>query len=474
MAGGFIWEWVDQSLYRDPRDPAKGFAYGGDFGDQPNDGIFCVKGLVNAGRTPYPHYHEVRKVYQTVGFDGSRLRDGVLKVINRMMATDLDAFDFHYEIRSNGELVREGTLPRCQVAPENTKEIDVSSVTALAAKTDGEVFVTFLFKLPGAVSWAPAGHVMAWEQFPWPGKAAVQAPPAAVAIEVRKLGGNFELRNGSSVIRISASTGLPESFRTGNDEWFASPMHWNFWRALTDNDRGWKAGELMKPWKNASQNASATLRETPDGNVAGVVRFPGPEARIEVAYSGAADGGIRAAFTFSASDKLAEVPRIGIRFAVPRRLENVAWYGRGPHENYIDRLTSAPIARYHSRVSRWITPYVRPQENANRCDIRWLSLSDTSGAGLRIEAPPGNPLSASAWPWSMDDIEQASHATGLRERDTITVNLDHIQMGVGGDNSWGLPVNEPYRISTRGTRFWSFVLRPAPVPRGARTALPAN
>ncbi|MEX1115055.1 MAG: glycoside hydrolase family 2 TIM barrel-domain containing protein [Akkermansiaceae bacterium] len=474
MAGGFIWEWVDQSLYLDPRDPAKGFAYGGDFGDQPNNGIFCVKGLINAERVPYPHYQEVRKVYQTIGLHGSRLSDGVLKVSNRMMATNLEDFEFHYEIHSNGELVRKGSLPRCQVAPERTGQIDISSVTALAAKAEGELFLTFLFKLPGVKPWAPAGHVMAWEQFPWPDKAAGQAPAAAVALEVRKVGENFELRNGSSAIRISARTGLPESFRTGDDEWLATPMNWNFWRALTDNDLGWKAGKLLLPWKKAPQNAVATLQELPDGNVSGVVRFPGPDARIEVTYSGAADGGIRAAYTFTAGDKLAEVPRIGIQFEVPKRLGNVAWYGRGPHENYIDRLTSAPIARYQSHVSRWITPYVRPQENANRCDVRWLSLTDASGAGLRMEAPPGNPLSVSAWPWSMDDIEQASHATDLRERDTITVNLDHLQMGVGGDNSWGLPVNEPYRISTRNTRSWSFVIKPAPLPASAQSALPVK
>jgi beta-galactosidase len=473
LAGGFIWEWVDQSLYQDPRDPAKGFAYGGDFGDEPNNGIYCVKGLVNAARVPYPHYQEVRKIYQPIGFDGSGLMAGVLKVSNRMMATGLDAYDLHFEIRGNGDLVRRGTLPRCEVAPGRTGEIDISSVARIAAGTDGEVFVTFLVKLREAVSWAPAGHVLAWEQFPWPGAEAAGGTPRPVAIKVRKLGENLELRNGSSVLRISARTGLPESFRTGNDELLATPMNWNFWRALTDNDRGWKVGELMGPWKSAPQNAKVTLRETPDGNAACVASFPGPDARIEVTYSGAADGGIRAAFTFSvAGDKVAEVPRIGIQFAVPASLEHVAWYGRGPHENHIDRLTSAPIARYNSRVSQWITPYVRPQENANRCDIRWLSLTDASGAGLRVDAPPGNPLSASAWPWSMDDIEQASHATKLRETETITVNLDHIQMGIGGDNSWGLPVNEPYRISTRGTRSWSFVLRPAPAPGSARTAAP--
>jgi beta-galactosidase len=136
----------------------------------------------------------------------------------------------------------------------------------------------------------------------------------------------------------------------------------------------------------------------------------------------------------------------------------VTWYGRGPHENYWDRQTSAPVGRYESTVGDWVTPYVRPQENANRCGIRWFSLTDQQGGGLRVNAPPGEPLSISAWPYSMEDLATTAHDSKLPGRDFITVNLDHLQMGVGGDNSWGLPVNAPYRIKPNRSFRWSFTL----------------
>jgi beta-galactosidase len=147
-----------------------------------------------------------------------------------------------------------------------------------------------------------------------------------------------------------------------------------------------------------------------------------------------------------------------MQFALPGKFDRVAWYGRGPHENYSDRKTSAPIGRYESSVRDWITPYVRPQENANRCDIRWFTLKDAAGAGLRFDGARGVPLSVSAWPYSMDDLAKAAHDYELPRRDCITVNLDHLQMGVGGDNSWGLPVNEPYRIKPDQAHEWSFTI----------------
>jgi beta-galactosidase len=142
-------------------------------------------------------------------------------------------------------------------------------------------------------------------------------------------------------------------------------------------------------------------------------------------------------------------------------LDQVAWFGRGPHENYWDRKSSAPIGRYQSTVNEWITPYVRPQENANRCDVRWFSLTDKAGAGLRFAAGVSAPLSFGAWPYSMEDLAKATHDFALPRRDFITVNLDHRQMGVGGDNSWGLPVNDPYRIWPDKIYEWSFTVSPS-------------
>jgi beta-galactosidase len=199
--------------------------------------------------------------------------------------------------------------------------------------------------------------------------------------------------------------------------------------------------------------------------VQGVFTIPTRNARIEVRHTLAAGGSLNTDVSFEVAgvNEGPDLPRLGMQFAVPRALDTVRWYGRGPHENYWDRRTSAPVGRYESTVTDWITPYVRPQENANRCDVRWLSLVDGTGTGLRVDAAGTTPLSVSAWPYALDDLEAAKHDFKLPHRNFITVNVDHLQMGVGGDNSWGLPVNEPYRIKPDRRYQWS--VRFSPVRR---------
>ncbi len=470
LSGGFIWEWADQALYRDRSDPSKGFLYGGDFGDIPNDGNFCLKGLVSADRLPRPQYFEVQKVYQSVRFDGSAIEKGRLTVQNRFLDTGLDEFDFSYEIRANGDVIKAGTLPPCVVPPGQTRELDVSQI-ALAAKalnvTGQEVAITFKLALAHATAWAPAGHVMAWEQVPWPQimKDLPELPTGAVLEETTDAG--VLLRGDGFSVRFSRRTGLPDSYAVAGQELLVKPMQWNFWRALTDNDKGWNVQQKLGAWKSAGQEVTIELLEpTRDAagriQVRGRLTIPKRNARIDVHHFVAVGGIVNTEVSFEVvgTNKGPDIPRLGIQFAVPRTLETVRWYGRGPHENYWDRRTSAPIGRYQSTVPDWITPYVRPQENANRCDVRWLSLTDGQGRGLRIEAPAANPLSVSAWPYSMEDLTLARHDFELPRREFITVNVDHLQMGVGGDNSWGLPVNEPYRIKPDRTYRWSFRLSP--------------
>lgn len=475
LAGGFIWEWVDQSLYRDRKNEAKGFVYGGDFGDVPNDGIFCVKGLVGADRRPHPHYFEVQKVYQLAAFGGSRIGDGILRVKNLHLVTGLDAYDFRVEIRADGAFVESGGLPPCVVPAGETREISVPTVATQArrfSERGQEVLITFKLQLAKATGWAPAGHVVAWEQMAWPQRVPTlpQLPAGRVVADITRDG--VLAHGGGFSVRISSRTGLPDSYVVNGRELMAKPMQWNFWRALTDNDKGWKVDQKLGPWKEAGREVaveSLTVTNDPAGRavVQSVLTIPRRHARVQVRHTVATGGEVSSDLQFEVlgEQKGPDLPRLGIQFAVPRSLEKVSWYGRGPHENYWDRRTSAPIGRYESTVTEWVTPYVRPQENANRCDVRWLSLTDERGAGLRVDASAAQPLSVSAWPYAMEDLAAATHDFELPKRGFITVNLDHLQMGVGGDNSWGLPVNEPYRIKPDRRYQWSFILSPAS-PRG--------
>ncbi|TWU38359.1 glycoside hydrolase family 2 TIM barrel-domain containing protein [Novipirellula artificiosorum] len=470
LSGGFIWDWVDQALYRDRTDPTQGFVYGGDFGDIPNDTNFCVNGVIGADREPHPHYFEVQKVYQPVHFDGARLTDGILLLTNRYSALDLSECQLCYEIQSDGERVEQGHLPAVVVPPHSSKPIDVSAVSAIVEKYalgNQEVMVTFKLKLIEDALWAKLGHVVAWEQFPWPHEDILQAPLPLGDATAKQTESGIRVEGEGFSVRISASTGLPDSYVMNGQELLVQPMRWNFWRALTDNDDGWKVGEKMRAWQDAGSAAvvkSIKLTENKDDRpvINVVVMLPNPKTRISIQHTVAAEGRLKTTIGFEVLSEpwKPDLPRLGIQFAIPRTFGRVAWYGRGPHENYWDRKTSAPIGRYESTVAKWVTPYVHPQENGNRCDVRWLRLTNERGIGLHVDAPTDSPLSVSAWPYTMDDLVNAKHNTELPERDFITVNLDHLQMGVGGDNSWGLPVNEPYRIKTDRSYQWSFTLVP--------------
>ena len=441
LCGGFIWDWVDQALYRDRSDRARGFVNGGDFGDVPNDDNFCVNGVIGADRVPHPHYFEVQKVYQPVTFDGRRIRDGKLLVTNRQLIGDTSEHTWQYEIRSDGIVVEQGDLPPLAVGPGQTRATDVSTVTRLAqqvAKQKHEVLITFQLKLSRPTAWAPAGHVVSWEQIRWPGTTWPEPDLPAGPLTAQETENGIAVEGERFAIRFSSQSGLLDSYVVDGRELLVKPMRWNFWRALTDNDEGWKVDGKLGVWKAAGDQAiakSVTLSTETDSRpvVDAVVTIPQRNARIVVRHTVSTDGKIKTETTFAVRGQRPgpDLPRLGMQLAIPRTLANVAWYGRGPHENYWDRKTSAPLGRYATTVTDWVTPYVRPQENGNRCDVRWLELTNEHGRGLRITALPDQPLSVSAWPYTQADLAVAAHDFELATRDLITVNLDHRQMGVG-------------------------------------------
>ncbi len=481
LAGGFIWDWVDQALYRDRNDPSKGFVYGGDFGDTPNNSNFCINGVIAANRTIHPHYHEVKKVYQPVAFDGAKLKSGQLVLRNRDLDQGLGHLQLDYILEANGEKMASGSLPLPTIPLGQTGTVDISDIIKQKAVYGVEQFVTFQLKLREASSWAPKGHIVAWEQFtlaPWLELNRV-LPRGTIKTEETDesfiVHDSFNSNDVDIAVAFSKKSGLLSSYKIEGVEMLKQPMRWNFWRALTDNDEGWKVDQKLGAWKKAGSQVvvkSMTLEhrntnlyhDTPAILISCKAKIPQRGVSIVLNYTVLKLGIIRTECNFEFDAKKGsrqpDPPRLGMQFAVPEDFDQLAWYGRGPHENYWDRKTSAPISRYESTVSEWVTPYVRPQENANRCDIRWIELTNDAGDGLRIDGTPETPLSVSAWPYSMDDLATATHNFELPKRDFITFNLDHLQMGVGGDNSWGLPVNDPYRIMPDNTYEWSFTLSP--------------
>ncbi len=476
LAGGFIWDWVDQALYRDRNDPSKGFVYGGDFGDFPNDGNFCVNGIIAADRTVHPHYHEMRKVYQPVSFTSLNAEQRVLTLINRCIETDIETFAFHYRIHKAGELLAKGELPRIALPAGDTGLIDVTQATVLAAEAtlDGsEVFVTFELVQVEPSTAIPAGHVVAWEQFAWPQETELRVPPRddqGSRITVERCDEAIVVRGDRFNVRVSPTTGLLDSYAVDGRQFFVAPMQWNFWRALTDNDKGWSVEKKLHAWKSAgSQLRVESLAHKIDKEgyviVDASLQIDAINCGLSVRQTIQQDGNVLSTYTFKpktlvgkAGGLLPNLPRLGVQFAIPNEFAKVAWYGRGPHENYQDRYTSASFARYTSTVKDWVTNYVRPQENGNRCGVRWLSLTNDNGQGLKFSGTRSKPLSVSAWPYSQVDLDSTEHDYDLPNRDYLTVNVDYLQMGVGGDNSWGLPVNTPYQIPAEREYNWTVLL----------------
>lgn len=465
LSGGFIWDWVDQSLYRDRKDPSKGFFYGGDFGDKPTNKNFCINGLISSDRKRHPHYFEVQKVYQAVDFKGSRMREGKLILANRGLHEGLGHLDLEYIMYADGVEISRGTLPVPEIPIWQSAEVDISKVPTSPEKyKNAERSVIFRLVLREAAPWAPKGHVVAWEQFTLhQPKTELPLPAGRVAVEEKA--DQIVATDGDVKFTFSRKTGLLSSYQVAGKEHLKEPMRWNFWRSMTDNDLGWKANQKLGTWQAAGDQVvvnSIKVGTDADGRTIIEVKaaVPTNKAAIEVRHTLARGGIIRSDSLFEGG-KGQDLPRLGLQFAIPAKFNQVEWFGRGPNENYWDRKTSAPIARYESTVEEWITPYVRPQENANRTDVRWFSITDKGGAGLRFTAGASEPLSVSAWPYSMADLTKATHDFLLPNRDFITVNLDHRQMGVGGDNSWGLPVNDPYRIWPDKVYKWSFTISPA-------------
>ena len=460
LIGGFIWEWVDQTPYKTGPDGKKSFAYGGDFEDFPNDGVFCCKGLVDAERAPRPHYAEVQKVYQYVKIQAEAAGQGRLRIHNGYAFTALDAFEADWVLEQNGQPVQSGKLSGLAAAPGTDCTVSVPWKQPEWA-TGGEFFLTVRFRLKQATPWAEVGQVVAWEQLPIPG--AVRRTPAAVSgqpVSWQAAGADLTVQTGDLAVRVDGRTGWLVSLQGRGRELLAAPVKPNLWRVPTDNDLGWKVPKLMGVWKEAVANGQLeSLRAT---NVENGVRInarwrlPVGQTSLDASYRITGDGVVELGLTLTPDPKAPELPRVGWQWAIPGPCDQLSWFGRGPQENYWDRKTAAAVGLYHSTVTDWITHYVHPQENANRCDLRWIEFRSAAGRGLRVEAGEA-PFGVSAWPYSQEDLANATHDFQLPRREAITVNVDGVQMGVGGDNSWSLPVHPEYRL--RAGAAYSFAVR---------------
>lgn len=459
LQGGFIWDWVDQGLRKQTADGETFFAYGGDFGDQPNSNDFCINGLVSPDRRPNPHLWEVKKVYQWIRVTADDPTRGNIVVANNYHFRNLSEFDASWVLRRDGLDVAAGTLGRLDV-PAQTRRI--VRVPVFRNLPPGEHLLTVSFRIPDDVNWAGEGHVVAWDQLAIPPDEQLQgASPETAPGAITAQDEQFLIRWRHASATVDRATGAVTSFVRRGRENLAEPLEPNFWKHPNNNQWGNNYPQRLGVWKDAAETRRLTSIEKVAGSQPPAIRcefqLPAVGAIYRLTYSAEPGGKLRVHAAYQPGEEpVAKIPRFGMRFAVPRRLSHVAWYGRGPHETYWDRKTGGLVSRHQANVAELNYPYIHPQDVGNRTDVRWFQLLAAAGDGLQVEGAPL--INFSVWPFTLDDLQRAKHAHELPQRSFHTVHVDWQLHGVGGDDSWGARTHDQYTLAGDKPHSLEFVL----------------
>jgi beta-galactosidase len=459
------------------------WAYGGDYGDSPNDGNFCINGLVLPDRRVPDKLYEVKKVYQYVKFALAESR--IVDIRNRYFDTDLDRFELRWQLTEDGGALRSGELAMPSVPVNGSAKIPIP-YGDIAAKPGAEYWLRVSLHLREATNWGEAGHEVAWEQFALPVKSEGQR-------QVAELSGNLSTEEDDGTLTVTGKgfavvfdrkAGTLSRYRIGRHDLLdaegdpAGPII-QAYRAPTDNDH-----HLAGAWRKAGLNR---LKRTVDSCTVSKQENQAVTVRIETTASGAKGTGFRrvAEYTVFANGwvhvenavtpfgKLPTLPRLGVRLCLPEELSDVRWYGRGPWENYVDRQQASAVGLYGRAVADMAVPYVRPQETGNRGDARWVALLPRRGVGLLVTMD--EPLAFSALPYTVRALDRARHTNELKPRDRVFLSIDSGQCGLG-NASCGPGVLDQYLLRPEPMHF-GFTLRPftgkpEDLPAAARLATP--
>ena len=471
LQGGHIWDWVDQGLYAKTPDGKFYWAYGGDLAPKgtPSSANFCMNGLIAADRTLKPHIHEVKKVYQNIAFSLLDYHEGWVELRNKYFFTDLSDFNFTWKLEGNGELLATGTIDNVSLAPQQTGKFK-TSFPAIQVKPGVEYFLNFYASLKNEDGLLKAGTKLADAQvslpFYQPFVAEVQSS-SVVADDAASL---LTLTAGNLSVGFDKETGALTSYKEGSTELIKEALRPNFWRPVTDNDMGNGMNKTLRPWRDAGRQAKLlSMKQKALGKEAYEVvshyKLPVGESDFIVAYHFSGKGYLDVNCTFiPGNDTLPLLPRMGVSITLNKQFSQMEWLGRGPHENYIDRNTSSYVGLYKGSVADQYFPYDRPQENGNKTEVRWMSLTDTAGQGLMVVGQPY--VSTSAYLFPTEDLDEPGlrksqrHLSDIQFKDMVTWNIDLKQMGVGGDTSWGAYPHQPYLIPAERMSF-SFRFCPA-------------
>jgi beta-galactosidase/beta-glucuronidase len=504
LQGGFVWEWVDHGIRRFTADGKEYYAYGGDFGDEPNDGNFVCDGLVFPDRRPSPGLIEYKKVIQPVKVEAVDLSAGKFQLTNRYDFAGLDHLRLAWSVSADGKVVQQGTVPTPKVPARKARTVTIPYRLPERPVAGAEYHVTLSFAMASDAPWASAGHEVAWAQFALPvsrgmavsamcptGVSPVvgrgKTPPSpsiradrALPMTVREEGALLKVRGADFELTFDRVRGMISSWSSQGQKLLSAGPRLNLWRAATDNDRSW---DNAAAWRNAYLHL---LQHRVDGVEVSELegggetpprrmgKMPMPRgkavrivARVRVAppvldkaylcdYSYTVYGSGEVLLEMHGvpqGEWPATLPRIGLQMTVPLALDRFRWLGLGPGESYPDSRQAGRVGLWSAGLDELYTPYVFPQENGNRSDVRWVSLTNERGMGLLAIGCPT--MNFSAHRFATMDLEKARHTCELVPRDEITLNLDYRHNGLGsascGPGPWPQYLLKPeeFRFAVR-------------------------
>ena len=451
--GGYIWDFVDQSIRWKGKDGVTIWAYGGDFNNyDASDQNFCDNGLISPDRVPNPHAYEVKRIYQNIWT--SLNPNGSLKVYNENFFKNLDDVKLNWTLLHNGEAVRTGSVDKLNVAPQSSKDVavDFGKFT-----NKGEWLLNVEYVTKERENLLPAGYVVAEEQIvlrPYdPTENAVAK--ASTAAKINKGAKTLTVSGNHFTLDIDNATGYICGYNVRGTEMIkeGASLRPNFWRAPTDNDFGAGLQQKYRVWLNPEIKLTSFNSEEKDGDAVITASYdiPAVKAKLTLTYTVNGDGVINIVENMKAAEgeKVSDMFRFGMRMQMPASFETVEYYGRGPKENYIDRQHAMNVGRYRQTVSEQPYPYIRPQETGTRADLRWWKVLNQAGNGIEITAT--EPFSASALHYSIESLDGGehkpnSHFPEVKAQDMTELCIDLKQMGLGCVNSWGALPRKEYRV----------------------------
>ena len=489
VMGAAIWEWCDQGLYKTNADGVRYVAYGGDFGDAPNDGQFIVKGVVFADRTPKPCYFEVKKVYQNLAVAPADAASGKVEVFNKNFFKDLSEFEVAWELTEDGKVIQSGTMPAPLVGPRQKTVVTVP-FTNPDFKPGAEYFLKLGFRLLKDYDWAPKGYELANGQVvvpnPQPAKPTLAVKAGADSLKVTESPDAVIVTGRDFAATFDPKTGSLAKLTYRGKEILSQPMGLNAFRCPVNND-GWAMGKWFEQGLRNLTNGAVEFKTAPvvggiqltatviskGGRAERCADFGGNHTRVEAGrplddnalqfrsqfvWTVFPDGSVACQVAIVPSGPVIALPKLGVKMELPGTLANATYFGRGPEENYPDRKTGSFLGQYTRGVRDMFVPYARPNDMGNREEVRWIALTDNEGDGT-LFATLGEPMSAAALPYSTSELLLANHPPELPKSDRTVLTLDTAVLGLGGASCGPGPLERDIPKSNRAYHL-GFLIRP--------------